>query len=774
MLMSSLVEEDKDLHFRTKSQKLIFKQYLSILFKTRFKNYVFLFGELFAIALLILAGFVIPTKPNVPENLIHEVIFNWKDQIISEPAYYLRFQDISAGLYPNTDYTKQIKQEFDELTYLNNTITIFDNETSFNEFASKNLHLHIRFDNNSNNYNISGGQNIVNNFHIYTSYIPISIARSIFNNITNYKPTYRTSNMTNPYTSGDFDDNPFGNYIAVIVQISALLPIMAMVAELVILRSKKNYLLLMISGAKELTLILANLLSDLLFVALNTIITTAALYNHMVKGSSLLLIFLIAFSFNFSIYALMLSIVPIFKKEQHFMIVANLFFVIPIMLFNMIGQQGNKIGKTLGIVLKFLSMFPFVPFQSICTIFNNLLKYNIPLTFSNWSEVSSNMAMSTCVMILFILVFIYFFLFVFFNLMCSRANGMPPIGFRNIFSGKHWKRLFRRIPIQGQVTNVDEMFISVSNISKTYNGKVKVHALDDVSFGIQSGEVIILIGPNGSGKTTLMNCMTGCLDCDEGRIKLFGEEAALGFSDLQSYLGICFQENVVFNNLSVENHLNFFGSIRGLIGEELKNEVQLCIDKFGLSECKDNYGNKLSGGQARKLCIALAFIGSPEFVILDEPTAGIDVTTRQAIWKAISTYKSTSLISSHSLEEAESVSNRLFVLRSGKLIFDGSSSELRRKYHCGYVLTPAVIKKEQKDQVVEKLFKFCSAKFPEATIDDSHKDHILLPVASEIVPLLEEIEARKEEFGISGFNIVVDQLENVLYRMYIEDENAIN
>lgn len=175
----------------------------------------------------------------------------------------------------------------------------------------------------------------------------------------------------------------------------------------------------------------------------------------------------------------------------------------------------------------------------------------------------------------------------------------------------------------------------------------------------------------------------------------------------------------------------------------------------------------LSGGQKRKLCLSIAFMGSPEFVVLDEPTAGIDVNSRQVIWKAISLFKNTtSLITSHSLEEAELVSSRLFVMKSGKIVFMGTSTELRKEYKCGYRITAI-----GKNINFEKFHEIVSSFIPDATKNSDRPDSILIPISDQIADFVEQINIKIKEFNADEINITVEGLEHVILRLISDEEN---
>ncbi|EAX81314.1 ABC transporter family protein [Trichomonas vaginalis G3] len=333
-------------------------------------------------------------------------------------------------------------------------------------------------------------------------------------------------------------------------------------------------------------------------------------------------------------------------------------------------------------ILHFASIMMFLP-QWMSTMFiDNIMiskVFNFPFTIKNmgillrWKN-SWVILGITCGFIC-----AYLLLFFLLNILMPRNCGSAPIGFSNIFSLTAWKQLFsfRRkqlVEIEGQ------RFIEVIGLDKTYKGSTPVHALRNVSLSIDKGDVTVLIGPNGSGKSTLLNAMTGSISSDKGDLKIFGEKCVSGFSSLQQHLGICYQENILFERLNVYKHLEFFATIRGVENTKLKEVIDHSLSNFRLDGLENMKATTLSGGQKRKLCTAIAFIGNPKLVILDEPTAGMDASIRQEIWKAISCYNITSIVSTHSIEEAGILSSRMLVMRNGELIFEGISNELRSKF----------------------------------------------------------------------------------------------
>ena len=213
--------------------------------------------------------------------------------------------------------------------------------------------------------------------------------------------------------------------------------------------------------------------------------------------------------------------------------------------------------------------------------------------------------------------------------------------------------------------------IEVKNITKTIKGK---NILNDISFVVNSGDCIALIGPNGAGKTTLMNCLLGNKFINSGSIKI--NSLNPGNQKLKEFLNILPQENVVPEKLKVKELLNF---IQKLYKNPLTNEEIDELLRFDDSQ-KDNFASKLSGGQKRLLSFIITLIGRPKLIFLDEPTAGMDTSTRIRFWEIVNNLKNkglTIIYSSHYIEEVEHTADRILVLNKGKLIRDTTPHAMR-------------------------------------------------------------------------------------------------
>jgi len=218
-----------------------------------------------------------------------------------------------------------------------------------------------------------------------------------------------------------------------------------------------------------------------------------------------------------------------------------------------------------------------------------------------------------------------------------------------------------------------ESIIELNNVSKVFKNK---KAVDGISFSIDKGEIVAILGPNGAGKTTTMMMMLGLLDPSEGSIQLFNNKPKERF--VRERIGAMLQEVSVIDALKVKEVIQLFRSYypRTLSFEELVD-----ITGFTQDELKRR-ANKLSGGQKRRLGFALAMAGDPDVLFFDEPTVGLDVTSRKLFWNNVEMLKQrgkTIIFTTHYLQEADDVAERVILFHEGKIIGDGTPKDIKNK-----------------------------------------------------------------------------------------------
>ena len=213
--------------------------------------------------------------------------------------------------------------------------------------------------------------------------------------------------------------------------------------------------------------------------------------------------------------------------------------------------------------------------------------------------------------------------------------------------------------------------IEIKNINKQINKK---RILNNISFDIFEGDCVALIGPNGAGKTTLMNCLLGNKFVDSGSIKINNLQPTN--NKLKKSVNVLPQENIVPQKLKVKELIDF---VKKLYKDHLSDEEIDNLLRFD-NKLKETFASKLSGGQRRLLSFVLSLIGKPSILFLDEPTAGMDTSTRIRFWEIVNTLKNdglTIIYSSHYIEEVEHTADRILVLNKGELIRDTTPHAMR-------------------------------------------------------------------------------------------------
>jgi len=213
--------------------------------------------------------------------------------------------------------------------------------------------------------------------------------------------------------------------------------------------------------------------------------------------------------------------------------------------------------------------------------------------------------------------------------------------------------------------------IRVDGLVKRYGD---VTAVAGISFTIDEGEVVALLGPNGAGKTTAVEVMEGFRQADEGQVEVLGHDPGAASREFRDRIGIVLQETGIEQNIRVREALDFYGASfsRRLPAADL-------IEKVGLGEKADAKIKTLSGGQKRRLDLALGLVGDPDLVFLDEPTTGFDPAARRKSWELVEGLTSlgkTILLTTHYLDEAQHLADRVIVLSRGLIVAEGAPDEI--------------------------------------------------------------------------------------------------
>jgi ABC-2 type transport system ATP-binding protein len=218
---------------------------------------------------------------------------------------------------------------------------------------------------------------------------------------------------------------------------------------------------------------------------------------------------------------------------------------------------------------------------------------------------------------------------------------------------------------------MENTLLTFESVGKSYG---EVRALESLSFAVARGEIVALLGPNGAGKTTAIEIAIGLRGADSGEVRLFGDSPRR--VEVRRRLGATPQESGFPDMLRVDEIVTF-------VAQHYPAPVPLrqTLERFGLAELAKRRAGTLSGGESRRLALALAFVGNPELVVLDEPTTGLDVESRRRLWDVVRELGSgrSILFTTHYLEEAQALATRILVVDHGRLLFDGRPEALRER-----------------------------------------------------------------------------------------------
>ena len=245
------------------------------------------------------------------------------------------------------------------------------------------------------------------------------------------------------------------------------------------------------------------------------------------------------------------------------------------------------------------------------------------------------------------------------------------------------------------VSNKNEYSVRLKNIKKVFNKggccskKEEVVAIKNLNFCVEPSECFGLLGLNGAGKTTTFKCITQELSPSNGAIYINGKDTSNNFDEIKSLMGYCPQYEAIFEYMTVYENLEFYARIKGVKLELLDQLVNAMIIEMALEEYKNKISGKLSGGNKRKLSVAISLLCNPQIVLLDEPSTGMDPEARRFMWSIIHKTskkgkKSSVIMTTHSMDEAETLCKRMGIMVNGEFVCLGKASQIKDKYGYGY------------------------------------------------------------------------------------------
>lgn len=319
-----------------------------------------------------------------------------------------------------------------------------------------------------------------------------------------------------------------------------------------------------------------------------------------------------------------------------------------------------------------------------------------------------------------------------------------------------------------------EFGIDVDRVTKEFDGVGGLKtAVDNLSVKFVKNHINVLLGHNGAGKTTTMSMLVGYFPGTRGAIRINGVDVFADVKRARQSLGFCPQFDVLFELLSVREHLWLFARLKGIEGDALKHEVETYIDKLGIRAKAESPVSVLSGGQRRAVSVSLALIGGPTTVVLDEPTSGMDTYKRRQTWDLLLSERQgrTILLSTHDMEEAEVLGDHIAIMADGALRVMGTPMFLKQRFGFGYELTilrsPGAI--ATSDEILQAVQVHVSEAYVKDEVGAELK--LLLPKdqAAAFPRLLQDLEDRRDALQIASFGVSVTTLEEIFLNVTSAD-----
>ncbi|XP_031209944.1 ATP-binding cassette sub-family A member 6-like [Mastomys coucha] len=311
--------------------------------------------------------------------------------------------------------------------------------------------------------------------------------------------------------------------------------------------------------------------------------------------------------------------------------------------------------------------------------------------------------------------------------------------------------------------------IRIRNIKKEYKGKSgKVEALKGLSFDIYEGQITAILGHSGAGKSSLLNILSGLYVPTAGSVTVYNKNLSemQDLKEIRKMIGVCPQHNVQFDALTVKENLTLFAKIKGILPQNVKQEVQQIILELDMQNIQDDLAEHLSEGQKRKLTFGIATLGDPRILLLDEPTVGLDPLSRHRIWGFLKERRADHVIlfSTQFTDEADILADRKVLISKGILKCTGSSVFLKRKWGLGYHLS--LFMNETCDS--EHLASFINHHIPDAKLKAKTKEKLVYILPLERTSKFPEFFSDLDKYsgqGLMNYEVSMSTLNEVFINL---------
>eukprot|EP00850_Spirogloea_muscicola_P018780 SM000176S03111 [mRNA] locus=s176:35560:47252:+ [translate_table: standard] len=583
-----------------------------------------------------------------------------------------------------------------------------------------------------------------------------------------------------PFPIAKYSHNPFydavGPTMGLVMCLSTLYPLAMLVKALVEEKETKSKEIMRIMGLRLWIFMFSWFLTYLVVFAIVSLSVTLLVHFTFLPQSNILLVFLLMFLFTSSLIPFAFFLSVFFSSAKLAAIAAPFFHfasIMPRYIFFRSSSGQDIPGKS------FAGLLPATAFTFGVDLLGQYEGVNMGL---NWSSIAEDDFSLARILLLLCASFVLFSILTWYleQVIHPQGHSQPPWF---PFLPSYWRgfksekqHLYEGLPLDGleeAQQDIEERLgkgvqaaVQIRGLRKVYPGaKVAVHRLD---LDVYENEITGLLGHNGAGKSTTISMLTGLLRPTSGDAQILGQSIRTNMDSVRRVIGICPQQNVLFDKLTVTEHLRLYAAIKGLPSKEIAREISSMVTRLGLHDKLHAAASSLSGGMKRKLQVAIAMIGDSKVVFLDEPTSGMDPQSRRNMWELLRGFKTgrAIILTTHYMDEADLLCSRIAILANGRLRCCGTSLFLKARYGVGYNLT---ITRADTDCQEKRVQGLVLQHVPEARLLNSSGGEMAyqLPMAAKgrFAGLFEELESRSGELHIGAFGASVTTLEEVFLQL---------
>nr|CCA22574.1 PREDICTED: similar to Stromal antigen 1 putative [Albugo laibachii Nc14] len=602
-------------------------------------------------------------------------------------------------------------------------------------------------------------------------------------------PQVMFGSTVSPFPSQSFVSSPFYDSIssvfALLFILSYLYAISRILTVLIQEKESRSKEYMKILGVKEPAIFASWYLTYFMIYFTASILQAIGGKIGIFANSDIVLLFFFFFFFSLSVLAFGYLISSLFSRARTGSFTGIVVFFLMYFLSSALTPSSDLSSKSAACLLSPVALALGV---------DQLAKAEstgVGINFGNANELVDNFTFNTSIGFLILDMLLYTIMGIYFDRVIPKEFGTTEKWYFPV-SQAYWRGLWRKQKVMaasqiqaGEATtisnvNVEPVSADLSNQENngdaliikdlkkkfTVPGGTKV-AVKGITLSMYKGQITCLLGHNGAGKTTLISMLTGMLAPSDGDASFRGLSLKNDSSAIRQSLGLCFQHDVLYALLTVEEHLMFYGRIKGYHGNELKEIISSKIKEVGLTEKRRVLSASLSGGMKRKLSVAICLLGDSSLVFLDEPTSGMDPYSRRSTWETLLNNRQNRVmvLTTHFMDEADILGDRIAIMAEGELRCCGSSLFLKNRYGAGYNFT--LVKNENCRE--NELQSFVLGYIPTARVLSNVGAEIAFqlpaPESGRFAIMFEALDKRLAELGVLSYGISVTTLEEVFIKV---------